>query len=224
MITKVVRIVQERIAIWKSTHDLNSAVRILDRFLQTCVLIGTALVYAAFFSNSFSTYFATMGTQLAAISFAISGTVQEFLGPCIFIFLKHPFDVGEIDSHDLIVEKISLLYSVFRSVDSNKTVQVHNITLNGIWVENMSRSGAMRERITVQINADISFDDLEYFKEELQQLLRAPGNRRDFKEDVDVELVSFGDMSKVELYVEAEHKVGYLDPTQIRISARLHTY
>jgi small-conductance mechanosensitive channel len=210
MIMTVVRMGQERIAIWRSTHDLKSAVRILDRFLSLCVVVGTALVYAAFFSNSFSSYLATVGTQLAAISFAISGTVQEFLGSCIFIFVKHPFDVGDrvrIDGHDLLVERISLLYSVFRTVDTAKTTQVPNITLNNIWVENVSRSGAMRERVTVQVSADTSFEDIERLRASIRDELRRPDNRRDFKDDVDVELVSIGDMSKVELFVEAEHKV-----------------
>ncbi|KAF9873088.1 hypothetical protein CkaCkLH20_09598 [Colletotrichum karsti] len=209
MISTVVRIGQERIAIWKSTHDIKSAVRVLDRFLQVFILVGTALIYAAFFSNSFSTYLATIGTQLAAVSFAISGTVQEFLGSCIFIFVKHPFDVGDrvmIDSHEMTVEKISLLYSVFRKVNSNKTTQVPNINLNSMWVDNVSRSGAMRERITIQIAADTSFDDIERLRRKIRDEVRAPENRRDFREDVDVELMSIGDMSKLEIYVEAEHK------------------
>ncbi|WYZ36019.1 hypothetical protein EsH8_X_000666 [Colletotrichum jinshuiense] len=209
MVSTVVRIGQERIAIWKSTHDIKSAVRVLDRFLQTCILIGTGLIYAAFFSNSFSTYLATIGTQVAAIGFAISGTVQEFLGSCIFIFVKHPFDVGDrvkIDDHEMTVEKISLLYSVFRKVDSNKITQVPNINLNSTWVENVSRSGPMRERIDVQIAADTSFDDIERLRRRIRDEIRAPENRRDFREDVDVELMSIGDMSKLEVYIEAEHK------------------
>ncbi|OLN97139.1 putative MscS family protein C2C4.17c [Colletotrichum chlorophyti] len=209
MISTVVRIGQERIAIWKSTHDIKSAVRVLDHFLQACVLIGTGLIYAAFFSTSFSAYLATIGTQLAAISFAISGTVQEFLGSCIFIFVKHPFDVGDrvkIDAHEMIVEKISLLYSVFRKVDSNNTTQIPNIDLNSMWVENVSWSGPVRERISVQIAADTSFDDIERLRSRIRDEVRAPENRRDFRDDVDVELMSIGDMSKLEVYIEAEHK------------------
>jgi len=210
MILTVVRLGQDRISIWKSTHDLKAAVRILDRFLQLCVLVGTALVYGAFFSTSFSSYLATVGTQLAAISFAISGTVQEFLGSCIFIFVKHPFDIGDrvrIDGHELIVERISLLYSVFRTVETAKTMQVPNINLNSLWVENISRSGAMKERVTVQVSADTSFDDIDQLRLGVESALRQPENRRDFKHEAEVELVSIGDMSKLELYVEAEHKV-----------------
>ncbi|KAK1845401.1 serine threonine protein kinase [Colletotrichum chrysophilum] len=138
MISTVIRIDQERIAIWKSTHDIQSAVRVLDHFFQVFILIGT---------------------------------VQEFLGSFIFIiFVKHPFDVGDrviIDGHELAVEKISLLCFVFQKVPEDDT-------------ENLGR------RIRDEIGA--------------------PENRRDFRGDVDVELVSIGGTSKLEVYVEAEHK------------------
>ncbi|KAF3802776.1 putative MscS family protein [Colletotrichum gloeosporioides] len=220
MISTVIRIGQERISIWKSTHDIKSAVLVLDRFLQVFILIGTGLIYAAFFSNSFSTYIASIGTQLAAVSFAISGTVQEFLGSCIFIFVKHPFDVGDrviIDGHELTVEKISLLYSVFQKVGSNKTTQVPNINLNSMWVDNVSRSRGLRERIKVQIAADTSFDDVENLRRRIRDEISAPENRRDFRPDVDVELVSIGDMSKLEVYVEAEHKSNWNNEKTRRI-------
>ena len=126
------------------------------------------------------------------------------------MFVKHPFDVGDrvrIDGNELIVEKISLLYSVFRTVDTAKTMQVPNIHLNGVWVENISRSGAMKERVTIQVSADTSFDDIEQLCLGVESSLRQPENRRDFKHDVEVELVSIGDMTKLEIYVEAEHKV-----------------
>lgn len=48
MISTVIRMGQERIAIWKSTHDIKSAVRVLDHFFQVFILIGTGFTYAAF--------------------------------------------------------------------------------------------------------------------------------------------------------------------------------
>ncbi|KAE9570050.1 hypothetical protein CGMCC3_g13898 [Colletotrichum fructicola] len=48
MISTVIRIDQERIAIWKSTHDIQSAVRVLDHFFQVFILIGTGFTHAAF--------------------------------------------------------------------------------------------------------------------------------------------------------------------------------
>lgn len=65
------------------------------------------------------------------MSFAFSVTCQELLGSCIFLFVKHPYDVGDrVDISDvhLVVEKISLLYTVFTRIDTMKIVQVCVIT------------------------------------------------------------------------------------------------
>lgn len=73
---------------------------------------------------------ASAGTTLLSLSFAFSVTCQEFLGSCIFLFVKHPYDVGDrvdISDEQLIVEKISLLYTVFTRINTMKVVQVcHN--------------------------------------------------------------------------------------------------
>src|ERR1700753_4246101 len=95
---------------------------------------------------------ATAGTALLSLSFVFATTCQEVLGSCIFLFVKHPFDIGDrvdISSDPLIVERISLLYTVFKRVQSGKTVQVPNIVLNGLWIDNITRSKAMREQISV---------------------------------------------------------------------------
>lgn len=81
----------------------------------------------SFFQSSFLTTLSSAGTALISLSFAISTTCQEFLGSIIFLFVKHPYDVGDrvdINSEHLIVEKISLLYTVFTDLKSMQITQV----------------------------------------------------------------------------------------------------
>jgi small-conductance mechanosensitive channel len=81
----------------------------------------------AFFQSSFITTLSTAGTALLSLSFIFAVTCQEFLGSCIFLFVKHPYDVGDrVDISDikLVVERISLLYSVFRRLDTGQITQV----------------------------------------------------------------------------------------------------
>jgi len=145
-----------------------------------------------------------------SFSFAFAGTVQEFTGSCIFLFVKHPYDVGdrvEINNIDLIVEHISLLYRVFRRVDSNRTVQIPNIVNNGNWIENISRSKAMNEQFTLVISAGTSFDEIEALTGELKEFVVMDENRRDYRQDIKVEVANVGDMSKLELKINLGYKV-----------------
>lgn len=96
--------------------------------------------------------------------------MQEFLGSCIFLFIKHPYDVGDrvdISSEQLVVEQISLLYCVFKRIDNMKMVQIPNIVLNNLWVENVSRSTAMKEQLDMFISFDTSLEDIELLRTEM---------------------------------------------------------
>ena len=163
-----------------------------------------------FLNASFTTTLATAGTALLSLSFVFSATAAEVLGSCIFLFVKHPFDVGDrVDIQDisLTVEHISLLYSVFKRVDTHKTVQIPNIVLNTVWIENVTRSKAMRERISMFISFDTSLEDITALKMEMQAFVGDKDNSRDFQSEVEVEVVGLAEMNKLELRVEVRHKV-----------------
>ena len=130
MILKVVGIGKERKAITNSMKDISQALAVFDRVLLFIVLLLVVFVFLAFFQSSFITTLATAGTALLSLSFIFAVTTQEFLGSCIFLFVKHPFDVGDrvdivgSEKQQLIVEKISLLYTVFVRIDKMQIVQV----------------------------------------------------------------------------------------------------
>ena len=146
------------------------------------------------------------------MSFVFAVTAQEVLGSCIFLFVKHPYDVGDrvdINQIQLVVEHISLLYTIFRRVDNHKTVQIPNIVNNTMWIENISRSKAMRERLSIYINFDTSFEDIQALRKEIQSFVLAPENSRDFLPDIDIEVINIAEMNKLQLQVEIRHKVGF---------------
>jgi small-conductance mechanosensitive channel len=167
-----------------SMHEIGQAIAVLDRLLCLIVLIAIAFVFAAFFSPGFSDKITSLWTTFTGLAFAIGGTVTEFLSCCIFLFIKHPYDVGDrvcINDVQLVVEHISLMYSVFRRVDSDSTVQIpHNIA-NTLWIDNYSRSKAMKERLTLSVAATTSNDDILALRAELQKFVTAEENRRDFQ-------------------------------------------
>lgn len=80
--------------------------------------------------SSFITTLTTAGTTLLSLSFIFAVTAQEFLGSCIFLFVKHPYDVGDRvditgpEKEQLVVERISLLYTIFHRIDRMQVVQV----------------------------------------------------------------------------------------------------
>ena len=133
------------------------------------------------------------------------------LGSCIFLFIKHPYDVGDrvdILNEQLTVEHISLLFSIFKRVDTHRIVQIPHLVLNSNWIDNVSRSKAMREQIKLFINFDTTMEDINALKHEIQAFVRSKENARDFLPEVEVDVIGVAEMNKLELMVEVKHKVG----------------
>lgn len=172
-----------------------------------------SLILVAVFQSSFITTLATAGTALLSLSFVFAVTTQEFLGSCIFLFVKHPYDVADRvdivaagEKLQLIVEKISLLYTVFTRIDKMQIVQVPNIQLNNLWIENVTRSNAMNETIELNVSYDTSFEDLELLRLEMEKFVRAPDNARDFQPDITISVGGVGDLDKLNIKLAIKHK------------------
>ena len=141
------------------------------------------------------------------------------------MFVKHPYDVGDrVDitgpaCEQLVVERISLLYTVFVRIDRMQTVQVPNIILNNLWIENVTRSKAMKELIDVNISYDTSFEDIELLRQELENFVRAPENSRDFLPEVLICVGGVNDLDKMTLQITVKHKSNWHNEA-VRVTRR----
>jgi len=209
MILRINEFGRERYSIANSMHDVDQAIHVLDNLLMTVVFLMVIFIFVAWLNKNFTTTLATTGTALLSLSFVFSVTAQEVLGSCIFLFVKHPYDVGDrvdINSVQLVVERISLLYTVFRRVNDHKRTQSPNIVLNSLWIDNITRSKAMREQVLLYIHFDTTLEDLELLKKEMINFVRDKDNARDFQPDVDIEVTGLAEMNKMELKIEIRHK------------------
>ena len=207
-------IAKTRKDLWESAVNIKEALKILDRAMETVVGILVLFIYAAFFSSYLATHYTQIWTSITGLSFMLGPTASELLSACILVFVKHPYDVGDrvdMSGFELVVTRISLLYTTFRRIDTNRVVQVPNSVINSLWVENASRSPAMKERLTFSVSPGTSFDDIETLRRELQAFIELPDNRRDYHPELDVELLSVGDLKQLDLRVEIRHKNNWAD-------------
>ncbi|GAB7364549.1 hypothetical protein MBLNU230_g5356t1 [Neophaeotheca triangularis] len=225
MILTVAEIKRERKAISTSMHDVDQAINVLDRLLCVVAFVAVIFVFVAFLNANFTTTLATTGTALLSLSFVFSATAQEVLGSCIFLFVKHPFDIGDrvdIGTNQFTVDHISLLYTVFRRVSGTgvgRSVQIPNLILNSQWVENVTRSKAMVEQLTIDVDFATTFDDIQILKRELLNFVTDKDNARDFQPSLEVEVLGTSDMSKLSLQVEIKHKSNWANES-VRASRR----
>ena len=104
------------------------------------------------------------------------------------------------------VKRITLLYCIFERCDDGKTVQFPTLTLNMKRIENITRSGLNREKVTLYIDINTSFKDVEYLRSELKSFLSSRENARDYKPDLSLRVKSVHELNKLELAVVFSHK------------------
>ena len=81
-----------------------------------------------------------------------------------------------------------------------------NDRLNMKRIENVTRSGANREEISVFVDFNTTFTDIENLKAELQEFVCNRENSRDYQPSIEVRLNSIFEMNKLELVVSFYHK------------------
>lgn len=181
----------------------------LDRVFSVIIFAIVGLIYSAFFSNFVAENYKNMFGLLSASAFSFGQTVGEFNAACILVFVKHPFDVGDrinIGDTEYEVVRISLLYSVFRKVDSSTIVQVANNVIGGLWIDNVTRSKSMKERLQFSVNSGTTFGEIEALQAELLTFVSSPENNRDYHNDIEIQLRSVGDLKQLDLRVDIHHK------------------
>ncbi|KAH0836088.1 hypothetical protein AYO21_02728 [Fonsecaea monophora] len=210
MVDLVKKVANDRKTIWEGANDVKDAIKVLDRVLGVIVLIFVFLIYAAFFSDYLANHYTQIWSTFTGCSFLFASTAGELFAACITVFIKHPYDVGDriiVNDSEMDVVKISLLYSVFREVQSKQMIQIPNSNINGVWIKNVTRSKELREQISLNVSVGTSFEDIETLRGEMLKYVSE--HKRDFMPMVDIQLISIADLSKLELRVEFQHKGNY---------------
>lgn len=120
----------EKKSIAASLKDLDSVVKKLDQVFLFIIFIIAIIVFIAIFSGSAASALGTSGTTILGLSWMLQATAQEFLQSIIFVFVKHPFDVGDRvtvygntgslgTGDDYYVQEVSLLYTEFKKMEGH---------------------------------------------------------------------------------------------------------
>lgn len=98
----------------------------------------------------------------------------------IFLFIKHPYDVGDrikLDKDVYTVKEIRLLSTIFLNGD-NALVQAPNVVLNSQFIINFRRSPEMSEPFTFDVAYDTTFEQIEGLRGRMIAFLS--NERRDY--------------------------------------------
>lgn len=204
-----VEIGRERKGITASLKDLDSVVSKLDSVFLFIVAIITILVLISLISTSASGVLTSAGSTILALSWLFSATAQEFLQSCIFVFVKHPFDVGDrvtvygntgpaMKGDDYFVKEISLLYTEFKKMEG-QVVQAPNSYLNTIFILNQRRSGGLAEAVPVTVKFGTTLEQIDTLRSRLLDFVSS--ENREYQKNILTELTTIYEAYSITLNV-----------------------
>ncbi|KAF2435730.1 mechanosensitive ion channel-like protein family [Tothia fuscella] len=191
-----VEIGRERKSITASLKDLDSVVSKLDSVFLFVVCVITILVFISLISTSAAGVLTSAGSTVLALSWLFSATAQEFLQSIIFVFVKHPFDVGDrvgvygntgssLKGDDYFVKEISLLYTEFKKMEGH-VVQAPNSYLNTLFILNQRRSGGLAEAVPITFKFGTTLDQIDGLRQKLLEFVKQ--EKREYQANILTEL------------------------------------
>ena len=207
----------EKKAIAASLKDLDCVIQKLDKVFLFIIIVISIIVFVSIFSSSTAAGLASASTSILGLAWVLQATAQEFLQSIIFVFVKHPFDVGDRvtiygtfgatgKGDDYYVTEISLLYTEFKKLQG-QIVQAPNSVLNTLFILNQRRSNGLSDVIPLRMKFGTPAWMLDELKQRMLDFCLA--NKRDYQPTIITEMTGVEEMRSVNMSLVFIHKSNF---------------
>ncbi|XP_071729157.1 mechanosensitive ion channel protein 6-like [Rutidosis leptorrhynchoides] len=165
----VVKVFTERKALALSLNDTRTAVHKLHRMINVIVGVIIIIIWLLILRVATTHFFIFLSSQLVLVAFVFGNTCKTMFESIIFLFVVHPFDVGdrcEIDGVQMIVEEMNILTTTFLRYDNQK-IAYPNSVLTTLPIANFHRSPDMGDAIDFCIHISTSTEKIAKMKERI---------------------------------------------------------
>ncbi|RFU81220.1 mechanosensitive ion channel family [Trichoderma arundinaceum] len=207
----------EKKAIAASLKDLDSVIKKLDKVFLFIIVVIAVIVFVAILSDSTAAGLASAGSSILGLAWMLQATAQEFLQSIIFVFIKHPFDVGDrvtiygntgatLTGDDYYVTEISLLYTEFKKMQGH-IVQAPNSLLNTVFILNQRRSNGLSDSIPLEMKFGTPANLIEDLKARMLEFVQ--NNKRDYQPSIITEMTGFKEVRSCTMNMVFFHKSSF---------------
>jgi len=182
----IISIYKEKEDIEKSMRNSGLALKKLDGILKFIAIVVILLIGFTMFSEGKSTVLISLGTVWASTMFAVSGIITTVVENIIFLFISHPFDVGDkiqIGSDVMYVTEFGLISTVFRRTDGKK-LYCPNKSISSQFIKNVRRSGKIIEDIDLEVSLNTTKEQFEELRRRILEFLKQHKNNFQLRAEV----------------------------------------
>ncbi|RWR79509.1 mechanosensitive ion channel protein 10 isoform X1 [Cinnamomum micranthum f. kanehirae] len=175
----VVKVYLERKALGHSLNDTKTAVKQLNKLVTGIVVIVMIITWMVVMGFANSKVLVFISSQLVLVAFMFGNTCKTIFEAIIFVFIMHPFDVGDrcvVDGVQMIVEEMNILTTVFLRYDNEK-IYYPNATLAAKPISNFYRSPDMGDAVEFSVDVSTSMEIIGALKDRIKTYIESKPRR-----------------------------------------------
>lgn len=169
----VVKVYQGRRALSHALNDTKTAVKQLNKLVTSILIVIIIIIWLLMVGIATTKVLVFLSSQLVVAAFIFGNTCKTIFEAIIFVFVMHPFDVGDrcvIDGVQMTVEEMNILSTVFLRFDNEK-IFYPNSVLAVKPISNFYRSPDMGDNFEFSIDYRTPVEKIGALKEKIKRYL-----------------------------------------------------
>ncbi|XP_023741447.1 mechanosensitive ion channel protein 6 [Lactuca sativa] len=207
----VVNVFRERRALALSLNDTKTAVNKLHQMLNIAVGILIIVIWLLILKVASTHFFIFLSSQLLLVVFVFGNTCKTTFEAIIFLFVMHPFDVGdrcEVDSVQMVVEEMNILTTVFLRFDNQKIIYPNSVLATKP-IANYYRSPDMGDAVEFCIHVSTPSEKITLMKERITSYIEKKSDH--WYPAPMIVLRDVEDMNRLKISIWLSHRMNFQD-------------
>ncbi|KAF6135632.1 hypothetical protein GIB67_028203 [Kingdonia uniflora] len=205
----VVNVFRERKALALTLDDTKTAVNQLHRMVNAIMFIIVVVISLLILGIATTQLLVFISSQLLLVAFMFGNTLKMIFEAIIFLFVMHPFDVGdrcEVDGVQMIVGEMNILTTVFLRYDNLKIVYPNSV-LSTKPISNYYRSPDMGDAIDFCIHISTPAEKIATMRQRITGYIE--GNTEHWYPAPLIVVRDVEDLNRLKLSVWPTHKMNH---------------
>ncbi|KAL2487059.1 Mechanosensitive ion channel protein 10 [Abeliophyllum distichum] len=207
----VVKVYKGRKALAHALNDTKTAIKQLNKLVTLILLVVILIVWLLLAGIATTKVLVFLSSQLVLAVFIFGNSCKTVFEAIIFVFVMHPFDVGDrcvIDGVQMIVEEMNILTTVFLRFDNEK-IYYPNSILATKPISNFFRSPDMGDSLEFCIDFKTPLAKIGALKEKIKKYLEK--NPQHWHPNHNVVVKEIENVNKIKMALFFNHTINFQD-------------
>ncbi|GLT81133.1 hypothetical protein SLA2020_525360 [Shorea laevis] len=205
----LVNVYLERKSLAHSLNDTKTAIEELNKLASGIVMILLIIIWLLLMGFLTTQVLLFISSQLLLVAFMFGNSAKTVFEAIIFVFVMHPFDVGDrcvVDGVQLIVEEMNILTTIFLRYDNEK-IFYPNSVLATKPISNFYRSPEMSDSVEFAVHVSTSVEQIGNLKANIKEYLESKSEH--WRPGHNVVVKDIEDLNKMKMVLYVTHTINF---------------